>query len=151
MFFQPAGFTWERSVFLASGVSGIIMVAFTIPAQIWLDWWGRCKPLIIGSLAMGSCFAIIGALYQHFGTIIDGAPLIRQKAVQWIVVVFIHLFVANFLGRGLLWVLNPSTESGRLNVLNCWKIAQVYTSEIIPKRLRAKVCAVEQTGLSTLL
>ena len=72
------------------------MVAFTIPAQIWLDRWGRRKPLIIGGLAMGSCFVIIGALYQHFGTIIDGAPLIRQKAVQWIVVVFIYLFVANF-------------------------------------------------------
>jgi hypothetical protein len=38
--FRQAGFTSERSEkasFLSSGVTGIVMLVCTIPAQIWID------------------------------------------------------------------------------------------------------------------
>ena len=45
---------------------------------------------------MALCFIIIGSLYARFGVIEDGAPLLRQKSAQWVVIALIYLFVANF-------------------------------------------------------
>lgn len=95
IFFVQAGFTSERASFLASGVSGLVMAAFTIPAWIWLDRWGRRIPLILGGVAMGLCFVVIGSLYAHLGVFENGGPLIRQKGVQWTVIALIYVFVAS--------------------------------------------------------
>ncbi|KAL4934977.1 hypothetical protein BDV06DRAFT_229253 [Aspergillus oleicola] len=122
--FQQAGFTSQRASFLSSGVTGIVMLICTIPAQIWVDRWGRRRPLIYGGAAMAICFIVIGSLYARFGRVESNEVTLRSKAAQWVVIVLIYIFVANFSWS---WAV----------------VGKIYASEIIPTRLRAKVCAVE--------
>ncbi|KAL4901427.1 hypothetical protein BDW74DRAFT_170145 [Aspergillus multicolor] len=122
--FQQAGFTSQRASFLSSGVTGIVMLVCTIPAQIWVDRWGRRKPLIYGGAAMALCFIVIGSLYARFGRIQENEVTLGSDAAQWVVIVLIYIFVANFSWS---WAV----------------VGKIYATEIIPTRLRAKVCAVE--------
>ncbi|KAL4952345.1 general substrate transporter [Aspergillus filifer] len=122
--FQQAGFTSQRASFLSSGVTGIVMLICTIPAQIWVDRWGRRKPLIYGGAAMSICFIVIGSLYARYGRVESGEVALRSKPAQWVVIVLIYIFVANYSWS---WAV----------------VGKIYASEIIPTRLRAKVCAVE--------
>ncbi|OJJ03342.1 hypothetical protein ASPVEDRAFT_194904 [Aspergillus versicolor CBS 583.65] len=122
--FQQAGFTSQRASFLSSGVSGIVMLICTIPAQIWVDRWGRRKPLIYGGAAMAICFIIIGSLYARYGRVQSNEVTLGSSSAQWVVIVLIYVFVANFSWS---WAV----------------VGKIYASEIIPTRLRAKVCAVE--------
>ncbi|KAL4990972.1 general substrate transporter [Aspergillus falconensis] len=122
--FQQAGFTSQRASFLSSGVTGIVMLVCTIPAQIWVDRWGRRKPLILGGAAMAICFIVIGSLYARFGRTEGDEVVLGSDSAQWVVIVLIYVFVANFSWS---WAV----------------VGKIYASEIIPTRLRAKVCAVE--------
>ncbi|KAL4926814.1 sugar porter family MFS transporter [Aspergillus undulatus] len=122
--FQQAGFTSQRASFLSSGVTGIVMVVCTIPAQIWVDRWGRRKPLIFGGAAMAICFIVIGSLYARYGRVESNEVTLGSGSAQWVVIVLIYIFVANFSWS---WAV----------------VGKIYASEIIPTRLRAKVCAVE--------
>lgn len=58
------------------------MIACTIPAQIWIDRWGRRKPLIIGGSAMAACLLLVGALYARYGVIRNNAVELRSSAGQ---------------------------------------------------------------------
>ncbi|KAL2868585.1 putative MFS sugar transporter [Aspergillus lucknowensis] len=122
--FRQAGFTSQRASFLSSGVSGIVMLVCTIPAQIWVDRWGRRKPLIYGGAAMAVCFIVIGSLYAKYGHTVSDEVTLASDSAQWVVIVLIYIFVANFSWS---WAV----------------VGKIYASEIIPTRLRAKVCAVE--------
>ncbi|KAL4888254.1 sugar transporter [Aspergillus ambiguus] len=127
MLFKQAGFTSQKSAFLSSGVTGIVMLVCTIPAQIWVDRWGRRMPLIIGGSAMAGCFIVIGSLYARFGHATAETVVLTSTAAQWTIIVLIYIFVANFSWS---WAV----------------VGKIYASEIIPTRLRAKVCAVELLG-----
>lgn len=94
--FEQAGFTSERASFLASGVGGIVLVVCTIPAQIWLDKWGRRIPLVVGAVTMGLSFVVVGALYARYGVLENGIPMLRQKTAQWTVMALIYAFLASF-------------------------------------------------------
>jgi hypothetical protein len=72
------------------------MVLCTIPAQIWVDKWSRRKTLGFGGLAMSACFIVIGSLYAKFGSVEDGGVVLNSKTAQWVVIVMIYLFAANF-------------------------------------------------------
>ncbi|KAL3468541.1 general substrate transporter [Aspergillus heterothallicus] len=122
--FRQAGFTSQRASFLSSGVTGIVMLVCTIPAQIWVDRWGRRKPLIYGGALMAACFIVIGSLYARYGHTTSSEVRLASESAQWVVIVLIYIFVANFSWS---WAV----------------VGKIYASEIIPTRLRAKVCAVE--------
>ncbi|KAL3442082.1 general substrate transporter [Aspergillus insuetus] len=122
--FRQAGFTSQRASFLSSGVTGIVMLVCTIPAQIWVDRWGRRKPLIYGGALMAVCFIMIGSLYARYGHTASDEVHLDSVSAQWVVIVMIYIFVANFSWS---WAV----------------VGKIYASEIIPTRLRAKVCAVE--------
>ncbi|EPQ52847.1 general substrate transporter [Gloeophyllum trabeum ATCC 11539] len=121
--FTQAGFSSERASFLASGISGIINVVFTIPAQIWVDKWGRRQPLIIGGLSMVVCFFVIGSLYAVHGTRMDGQVYLEGRGTQYAVVALIYVFIASYSWS---WAV----------------VGKIYACEIIPTCLRAKVCAL---------
>ncbi|KAI9373266.1 general substrate transporter [Aspergillus egyptiacus] len=133
--FRQAGFTSQRASFLSSGVTGIVMLVCTIPAQVWVDRWGRRKPLIFGGAAMASCFLVIGSLYARYGRTTSDEVMLVSDTAQWVVIVLIYVFVANFSWS---WAVD-STDIGWHNM----QVGKIYASEIIPTRLRAKVCAVE--------
>ncbi|KAH7914667.1 general substrate transporter [Hygrophoropsis aurantiaca] len=124
--FTQAGFTSQRASFLASGVSGIINFVFTIPAQLWVDKWGRKFPVIGGGLAIAACYMAIGTLYAiHGGKADDEVYLGGGKGIQWAVIILIYMFVANFAWS---WAV----------------VIKIYACEIIPTRIRAKGCAMQQ-------
>ncbi|THU96762.1 MFS transporter [Dendrothele bispora CBS 962.96] len=124
--FQQAGFSSQRASFLASGITGIINFAATIPAQIWIDKMGRKPPLLIGGAIMSACFLVIGALYATLGgTLSDGEIFLSDRRAQLAVVVLVYVFVASF---ACSWAV----------------VGKIYACEIIPTRLRAKACAVQQ-------
>ena len=155
LLFQQAGFTTQRASFLASGVTGLVMIACTIPAQIWIDRWGRRKPLIIGGSAMAVCLLVLGSLYAKFGDVEDGQVVMKSKVGQWVVAVMIYVFTANFSWSwAVVCLLHleklsscPSIASLRaaINILlSLEQVGKIYACEIIPTRLRARVCALEQ-------
>ncbi|KAG2061236.1 general substrate transporter [Suillus hirtellus] len=115
--FTQAGFTSNRAAFLASGVSGIINLIFTIPAQLF--------PLIGGGVSIATCFIAIGTLYAIYGGKADGQVHLSGKGPQWAVIILIYIFVASF---SCSWAV----------------VVKIYACEIIPTRLRAKACAVQQ-------
>lgn len=94
--FTQAGFSSQRAAFLASGISGIINLAFTIPAQLLVDKWGRKFPSIAGGIAISSCFLAIGSIYAAHGGKVNGEVYLDGKASQWAVIILIYTFVANF-------------------------------------------------------
>lgn len=94
--FRQAGFTSEKASFLSSGVTGIVMLVCTIPAQIWIDRWGRRMPLVIGGLVMAICFIVTGSLYARYGHTTADSVILTSTAAQWVVIVLIYVFVANF-------------------------------------------------------
>ncbi|KAG1749038.1 general substrate transporter [Suillus paluster] len=123
--FTQAGFSSTRAAFLASGISGIINLIFTIPAQLWVDKWGRRFPLIGGGIAIATCFMAIGALYATYGGKANGEVYLSGKGPQWAVIILIYMFVASFSWS---WAV----------------VIKIYACEIIPTRLRAKACAIQQ-------
>ncbi|KAG6331931.1 hypothetical protein ID866_7157 [Astraeus odoratus] len=123
--FTQAGFSSQRASFLASGVSGIINLACTIPAQLWVDKWGRKFPLIGGGIAISLCYFAIGILYALYGGKANGEVYISGKAPQWAVIVLIYMFIGNFAWS---WAI----------------VIKIYACEIMPTRLRAKACALQQ-------
>ncbi|PGH11000.1 hypothetical protein AJ79_05151 [Helicocarpus griseus UAMH5409] len=125
--FQQTGFTSEKASFLSSGVTGIVMLVSTIPAQIWIDRWGRRMPLIIGGLLITACFIVTGTLYEIFGRKTGDSVVLCSDTAQWVIIVLIYVYVASF----------------------AWSwgvVGRIYAAEIIPTRLRAKVCALEQVA-----
>ena len=72
-----AGYSGSANL-LASSVQYIINVVMTVPALIWLDRWGRRKPLMIGAfLMMTWMFAnagILGGLGEVVPGGINGVP-----------------------------------------------------------------------------
>lgn len=94
--FTQAGFSSQRASFLASGVSGLINLVFTIPAQLFVDKWGRRFPLIGGGIAIASCFLAIGSIYAAHGGKANGDVYLNGKPSQWAVIILIYMFVANF-------------------------------------------------------
>ncbi|KAI5980602.1 general substrate transporter [Pisolithus marmoratus] len=123
--FSQAGFSSQRASFLASGVSGIVNLLCTIPAQLWMDKWGRKFPLVGGGIAMTLCYLGIGTLYAIYGEKANGEVHINGKAPQWAVIALIYICIGNFA-----W---------------SWAVVfKIYACEIMPTRLRAKACALQQ-------
>ncbi|KAG9075031.1 hypothetical protein FS749_013344, partial [Ceratobasidium sp. UAMH 11750] len=86
--FSQAGLGSRQASFLASGVSGILNIASTIPAQLYLlDHWGRRSSAIVGGWAMTVCMLAIGSLYAA------GA---QNGEGRWAIIVFIYVFVVAF-------------------------------------------------------
>lgn len=123
-------FNSQSASFLASGVSGIVLVISTVPAQIWMDRWGRRLPMILGGAVMALCFFLIGIMFAKYGEqekAEDGTSniILTNKAVKGLVVAMIYLFISAF---SITWA----------------PINRIYASEIVPNRLRSRAAALQQ-------
>ncbi|KAG8951288.1 hypothetical protein FRC04_006527 [Tulasnella sp. 424] len=89
LIFQQAGLDSRNASFLASGITGIVLVVVTIPAQLYLmDRWGRRPSIIWGGLSMGLCMLVIGSLYASGGS--------KTTAGKWTIISLIYLFTIAF-------------------------------------------------------
>ncbi|KAB5592234.1 hypothetical protein CTheo_4331 [Ceratobasidium theobromae] len=117
--FSQAGLTSRQASFLASGVSGLVNIACTIPAQLYLlDKWGRRASGIIGGLVMAGCMLAIGSLYAA------GA---QDGQGRYAIIVFIYIFVMAF-----------STT---------WAVSfKLFITEIQPMRVRATASSLAHSS-----
>ncbi|RAK72707.1 uncharacterized protein BO72DRAFT_480797 [Aspergillus fijiensis CBS 313.89] len=112
LLFEQAGMTSDQASFLASGVSGIVIFAVTVPALIYADSWGRRHNVILGGLGLAATMLVIGALYA--------ADAVHEStgAGRWVVIVAIYLFAAIY---SVSWAVS----------------CKIYAAEIQPQRTRA--------------
>ncbi|PYI00271.1 hypothetical protein BO78DRAFT_412411 [Aspergillus sclerotiicarbonarius CBS 121057] len=112
LLFEQAGMTSDTASFLASGVSGLVIFAVTIPALIYADSWGRRANVILGGIGLTTMMFLIGSLYA--------ADAVHQStgAGRWVVIVSIYLFAAIY---SVSWAVS----------------CKVYAAEIQPQRTRA--------------
>lgn len=89
-------FSTQNGTFLASAGTGIVLVLATIPAQIWVDKWGRKPPMVIGGASMATCFLIIGSLFARYGVLEGDQVLLTNGPAKYAVVAFIYMFIALF-------------------------------------------------------
>jgi MFS family permease len=121
LLFQQAGLASEQASFLASGVSGLAMLAITVPASIYADHWSRRTSVISGGVFMATCMLLIGSLYASSSVHGD------HGAARWVVVTTIYFFAMAFCAT--------------------WSISiRIYSSEIQPSETRGPATTLAQSA-----
>ncbi|KAK9704363.1 high affinity glucose transporter [Basidiobolus ranarum] len=127
---QQAGIKGQSASLLASGISYIVNVIFTIPAILFVDKWGRRPTLIVGSAFMTVCMVVVGSILAGVGDVVpknidtpgDGLKTIdmhENTSATYGIIAMVYIFVACF-----------ATTWGPTG----W----IYPAEIFPQRVRAK-------------
>ena len=93
--FASFGFSSTTQTLLATGVTGILQILFTLPAVLYLDKFGRKTFLIAGAIGMFCCHIVVAAVE---GTYEDAWDLNKglDKPQGWVAIAFIWLFAINF-------------------------------------------------------
>ncbi|KAJ7937024.1 general substrate transporter [Mycena leptocephala] len=115
--FQQAGLSTATASFLASGISGIIMVVLTAGVQFFQDKWGRRTQMISGGSVIAGCMLLMGVLYAS-----DAA---QTQAGRRTLIALIYIFIAAFISS---WAV----------------VIRVIASEMQPKRTRAPATSLAQ-------
>ena len=115
--FQQAGLQSSEASFLASGVSGIVVLAVSVPALLFADKWGRRTSTLIGGIGLTTTMLLIAGLYA------GNAVHATYGAGRWVVIVCIYLYAAFF--------------------ATTWAVSiKVYAPEIQPQRTRAQAVSL---------
>ncbi|GAA6063189.1 hypothetical protein JCM10212_006855 [Sporobolomyces blumeae] len=117
LLFQQAGLDANTSSFLASGVTGILLICCSVAGQFYINRVGRRTIWLVGGTATATCHLLLGSMYA------SGAA--RTSAGKWAVIVFIELFAVSF---------------------SCgWSmITKLYAAEIQPSRTRSAAASFGQ-------
>ncbi|GAA5886161.1 hypothetical protein JCM6882_004283 [Rhodosporidiobolus microsporus] len=110
LLFEQAGLDPNTSSFIASGVTGLILLAFCILGSTYINKVGRRKIWIIGGAAIAACHFVIGSMYA------SGAN--KTSVGKYVVILFNEFFAVTFTAG---WCL----------------ITALYAAEIQPARTRA--------------
>lgn len=126
--FEGAGLTGRRGNLIASSVQYVLNVAFTVPAIIYIDRWGRRPLLIIGSTLMGFFLCLVGGLqgsYGEWGTVNNNTVWVitNNQPVTKAVIVSSYLFVCSF-------------------AITMGPVSWTYPAEIFPMKVRAKAVSI---------
>ncbi|KAI0599104.1 putative hexose transport-related protein [Biscogniauxia sp. FL1348] len=89
--FKQLGMSGNTTRLLATGVVGIVMFVFTIPAVLYIDRVGRKPVLAIGAIGMATCHIIIAVIVAK-----NADQWASQPASGWAAVVMVWLFVIHF-------------------------------------------------------
>ncbi|KAJ5241287.1 Major facilitator superfamily domain general substrate transporter [Penicillium citrinum] len=93
--FSSFGFSSTKTTLLATGVTGILQIIFTLPSVLFLDKFGRKTFLIAGATGMFLCHivvAIVEGIYEDKWNLNQGLA----KPQGWVAIAFIWLFAINF-------------------------------------------------------
>jgi len=116
--FAQAGLPENSAGFLASGLSGILVVVISIPAAILADKWGRRTSVIVGGVLLSSLMFLMGIMYAARAVHHTGPG-------RWVVIVSIFAFALTYAAT---WAF----------------VGKIYASEIQPGHTRAASNAVAQ-------
>ena len=119
--FQQAGITSQKSSFLASGVTAIVIVVVTIPATVKADSWSRRMQTMVGGCLISGCLFLNGILYA------SGAVHQGSGAARWVVIVTIYAYVISYC---VTWGMSVRS----------------YPSEIQPPATRATATSLAQSA-----
>ncbi|KAF2014119.1 general substrate transporter [Aaosphaeria arxii CBS 175.79] len=89
--FNQLGLSSNTISLLATGVVGIVMFIFTIPAVLWIDRVGRKPVLTIGAIGMGTCHIIIAIILA-----LNIDRFHENPGAGWAAVAMVWLFVIHF-------------------------------------------------------
>ena len=120
--FASFGFSSVTTTLLATGVTGILQIIFTLPSVFFLDHFGRKTFLIVGAIGMCCCHIVIAAIdgkYENYWALNQGL----YKAQGWVSIAFIWLFCVNF-------------------AYSWGPVAWVLTQEIFPNSMRSRGVAI---------
>ncbi|KAF8482460.1 general substrate transporter [Russula ochroleuca] len=125
---QGAGLTPRRGNLIADSVQYVLNVAFTVPAILYIDKWGRRPMLLVGTILMAFFLFVVGILQGLFGRwiVLDGARvwvIHGHSSITKGVVVCSYLFVCSF-------------------AISMGPVSWTYPAEIFPMRVRAKAIAL---------
>lgn len=120
--FESFGFSSTTTDLLATGVTGIFQIIFTLPAVFWLDKFGRKTFLIVGAAGMCVCHVIIASVEGVYKPDWDKGEHLDVSA-GWAAIVFIWLFCVNF-------------------AYSWGPVAWVLTQEIFPASMRSRGVAI---------
>ncbi|KAJ7506621.1 general substrate transporter [Mycena galericulata] len=115
--FRQAGLSSTSASFLASGVSGVVMVVLTAGSQVFQDKWARRTQMIGGGSIIAGCMLVMGTLYASNAA--------QTQAGKRTLIALIYLFIAAFISS---WAV----------------VIRVIASEIQPKRTRAPATSLAQ-------
>ncbi|KAJ6523470.1 general substrate transporter [Mycena vulgaris] len=115
--FQQAGLSTTSATFLASGVSGIVMVVLTAGCQFFQDKWARRTQMISGGTVIAGCMLTMGSLYASGGA--------QTRAGQRTLLALIYIFISAFVAS---WAI----------------VIRLIASEMQPKRTRAPATSLAQ-------
>ncbi|KAK3627677.1 hypothetical protein LTR56_015461 [Elasticomyces elasticus] len=100
--FARAGLPENTAGFLASGLSGVLVVPISIPAAMLADKWGRRTWVIVGGVLLTFFMCLMGIMYA--------ADAVHQTgAGRWIVIISIFAFAMSlgFLTNGTVALVTP--------------------------------------------
>ncbi|KAI2622308.1 general substrate transporter [Hypoxylon sp. NC1633] len=89
--FKQLGMSDNTTSLLATGVVGIVMFIFTVPAVLYIDRVGRKPVLTVGAVGMATCHIIIAVIVAK-----NADQWASQPAAGWAAVVMVWLFVIHF-------------------------------------------------------
>ncbi|KAG0645882.1 MFS glucose transporter mfs1 [Hyphodiscus hymeniophilus] len=112
--FATFGFTSVTTELLATGVTGVLQIIFTLPAVLFLDNFGRKTFLIVGAVGMCVCHLIVAAVDGSFEN-----SWSTHTSAGWASIAFIWLFAVNF-------------------AYSWGPVAWVITQEIFPNSMRSR-------------
>ncbi|KAF8577835.1 general substrate transporter [Ramaria rubella] len=127
--FQGAGLSGRRGNLIASSVQYVLNVAFTVPAIIYIDKWGRRPMMITGFLLMFVFLFLVGGLQGGFGHWDRTDPanpvwlITGHGGITKAIIVFSYLFVCSF-------------------AITVGPTSWTYPAEIFPMKVRAKAVSM---------
>lgn len=127
--FEGAGLTGRRSNLIADSVQYVLNVAFTVPAILYIDRWGRRPMLLAGTLLMGFWLYLVGGLQARFGNwgLSDSGATIwlvqNNDAATKAIIVCSYFFVSSF-------------------AITMGPVSWTYPAELYPLKIRGKAVAL---------
>lgn len=118
--FAQAGLPSQTASFLASGVSAILMLFFSIPASLLADRWGRRTSAISRGIILSGSMFLVGSLYA-------ANAVHSYGAARWVVIVAVFVFAIGY--------------------VSTWAVfGKIYASEIQPAKTRATTNSLATGG-----